>query len=111
MAWPELVPNAVCKTPIEIYLEDGINEDGSPKKTTVYSGTCNYSEQTKHILDAEQRLIRLSATALCNGDIAPGKDIAGMASVNNGQILRRIHAASKARNPDGTVNYTKVELL
>ena len=31
MKWPELVPDAVCHTPITIRLEaGGINEDGSP---------------------------------------------------------------------------------
>lgn len=35
MKWPELVPDSMCNTPITILFEDGINEDGSPKKTVI----------------------------------------------------------------------------
>lgn len=111
MKWPSLVPDSICHTPIKIQYEDGINEDGSPKKTVIFDGKCNYSEKSKQIMNAERQLIQLNATALFNGDIAPGKDIAGEAIINNGQVTRRIHTAARPRNPDGSVNYTQVELI
>ena len=38
MKWPELVPDSVCTIPVKIQFEDGINEDGSPKKAVLFEG-------------------------------------------------------------------------
>lgn len=111
MKWPQLVPTSVCTTPIKFVVTDGINEDGTPKQVTVFEGKCNYSEKSKSILDAERRLITLKATALVPGDIAPGKDIVGNAVINGGEVTRRIYESSRGRNPDGTVNFTQLELM
>ncbi|MGX8702070.1 hypothetical protein [Caproiciproducens sp.] len=112
MKWPELVPDAVCNTPIIINITDGINEDGSPKVVDTWEGKCNYSEKQKQILDAERRLITLEATALFNGDIFPGREkLEGEATLDGGSTVRTIYRGSRARNPDGTVNYTQLELM
>ena len=111
MKWPELVPDSVCTIPVKIQFEDGINEDGSPKKAVLFEGNCNYSENSKQVLDQERRLVQLQATALFNGDIAPGLDISGEVVINGGTVIRRIYSSSRARNPDGTVNFTKLELM
>lgn len=111
MKWPELVPDSVCTIPVKIQLEDGVNEDGSPKKIVLFEGNCNYSEKSKQVLDEERRLVQLQATALFNGDIAPGMDISGEVAVNGGKVTRRIYSSSRARNPDGTVNFTQLELM
>ena len=68
MKWPELVPDSVCTIPVKIQFEDGINEDGSPKKAVLFEGNCNYSENSKQVLDQERRLVQLQTTALFNGD-------------------------------------------
>ena len=47
MKWPELVPDSVCTIPVKIQFEDGINEDGSPKKAVLFEGNCNYSENSQ----------------------------------------------------------------
>lgn len=109
--WPNLVPASVCCTPIIIQFENGIQKDGSPKKDILYTGKCNYSEKSKQVLNAQRQMIQLQATALLNGDIAPGKDISGEVVINNGEITRRIYSASRGRNPDGTVNFTQLELI
>ena len=111
MKWPELVPAGVCTTPIKVVVTDGINENGTPKQAAVFEGMCNYSEKSKNVLGEERRLITLKATALFPGDIAPGKDIAGKAIINNGTATRRIYRSSRGRNPDGTVNFTQLELM
>ena len=86
MKYPQLVPDRVCTTPITVYRESGLNRDGSP-------------------------IITLNAVALFNGDIAPDSDtIEGDVDVLSG-IHRRIYASQKCRNPDGTVNYTRLELI
>ena len=109
MKWPNLVPDKVCTTPITVNFEDGVNEDGSPHVVAVFSGVCNYSEKAKTVFDGERKAVRLSAVALFNGDIYPGKDVEGCVEVGN--ITRRIFSFSRGRNPDGTVNFTQLELV
>lgn len=111
MTWPELVPAWVCTTKIKVTVENGIKEDGAPKQTVVFEGLCNYSEKERSVLDAERRLVSLEAQALIPGDIAAGKDISGRVVIGDGTVTRRIYRASRARNPDGTVNFTQLELM
>ncbi|MBQ8960450.1 MAG: hypothetical protein IJ071_04440 [Ruminococcus sp.] len=111
MRFPRLVPDKVCTTPITVYREGGLNRDGSPKRTVIFDGKCNYSEKTFQRMTADKQLITLNAVALFNGDIAPDvDDIEGEADVLHG-IHRRIYASQKCRDPDGAVNYTRLELI
>ena len=111
MKYPQLVPDRVCTTPITVYRESGLIRDGSPKRTVIFEGKCNYSEKTYQRITADKQLITLNATALFNGDIAPDVDtIEGEVNVLSG-IHRRIYASQKNRNPDGSVNYTRLELI
>lgn len=111
MKYPSLVPDRVCRTPVTVQRTEGINRDGSPKNTVIYSGKCFYSEKTYQKLTAEKQLVTLSGEALFNGDIAPDSDtITGNVTILHG-ITREIYASQKAKNPDGTVNYTRLELI
>ena len=112
MIWPKLVPDAVSTTSITVHLEfSGINEDGSPKTGRTIEAMCNFQQKNKWIMDGERRLMQLQATALFNGDIAPDMEImAGTVTTKNGGTWM-IHSSSRARNPDGTVNYTSLELV
>lgn len=111
MKFPSLVPDRVCNTPVTVYCEEGLNRDGSPKRTVVFEGKCFYSEKTKQKITAEKQLITLSGEVLFNGDIAPDTDvIAGEVRLLSG-VKRRIYASEKAKNPDDTVNYTRLELI
>lgn len=111
MKYPRLVPDRVCTTPITVFREGGLNRDGSPKRTIIFEGKCNYSEKTYQRITADKQLVTLNAQALFNGDIAPDTDtITGEAEVLSG-IRRRIYASQKCRDPDGTVNYTRLELI
>lgn len=112
MKWPQLVPGSVCRTPVEVRITNGIDEDGTPKVVAVWSGKCNYSEKQKQIFDAERRLIVLEATALFPGDIFPGREkLEGEVLIDSGSIIRTIYRGSRARNLDGTVNFTQLELM
>lgn len=114
MKWPKLVPTKMCHARIVVRIQRGVSVDGSPEYTQLWSGRCSYSERSKNVLNAERQLVRLEATALIDGDIAPGMDIAGEAVVTDEgapETVRTIYSASRARNPDGTVNYTRLELM
>lgn len=112
MKYPSLVPNRWCKTPIHIVInQEGISEDGEPLKALEINTMCNYQDKAKKVLTEQQQLIEIEGTALFNGDIAPS-----LASISSGTVVvngveRRIFRGTKARNPDGTVNYTKLELV
>ena len=107
MRWPELVPETVCTTPITVNLDaSGINEDGSPKAGQTIETMCNFQQKSKWSMDGERRLLQLQATALFRGDIAPELEVlVGTVTTKNGGSWV-IHSSSRARNPDGTVNYT-----
>lgn len=111
MHWPELVPDAVCTTPITVQLEDGLNEDGSPRKTILFAGRCNYTQKIQQKTDAERRVITISGVALMNGDPAPGAALCGTALIGIDEEPHLIHASARMRNSDGTVNYTRLELI
>lgn len=108
--WPRLVPPAVCNTPCTVVLTDGHGEDGAPREVARLTLRCNWQDAPRQILDAERRLIQLGGTAMFDGDIAPAVNVlAGTVEIYGNTWT--IHRGSKCRNPDGTVNYTKLELM
>jgi len=110
MKYPCLVPLQYCKTDVIINIElEDTEIDGSPKKVT-YEGKCNYQDSGKTIFTAEKRTVQVNGTVLIPKDIAP--DIPNITKGNviiNGE-KRDIASGNKCRNPDGTVNFTKIEV-
>lgn len=108
--WPRLVPARVCKTPCRILLTNGTVENGAPLTVADLALNCNWQDKPRQVLNAERQLIQLGGVALFDGDIAPSLDIlAGEVEIYG--KLWTIHQGSKCRNPDGTVNYTRLELM
>ena len=112
MKYPSLVPTRWCKTPIRVTInQEGISEDGEPLKAIEIDTLCNYQDKAKKVLTEQQQLIEIEGTALFNGDIFPSlASISDGIAIVNG-VARKIYRGTKARNPDGTVNYTKLELI
>ena len=112
MRYPCLVPKRLCKTDITCSFErEGLNEYGEPLKTIEYSGKCNYQDKAKTVLTAEKKLVQITGTALFPGDICPELPVISGGSAEIFGIKRRIEQGTKARNPDGSVNYTEVMLV
>ena len=112
MRYPCLVPRRLCKTPISIQIDqEGLNEYGEPFSTVTYSGNCNYQDKAKTVLTAEKKLIQITGTALFPGDICPELPVISRGEATILGATRRILEGRKARNPDGTVNYTEVLLI
>lgn len=112
MKYPCLVPKRLCKTDISVTIDqEGLNEYGEPLKPVEYYGQCNYQDKAKTVLTTEKKLIEITGTALFPGDICPDLPAisGGSAVIFGGK--RRILEGRKARNPDGTVNYTEVMLI
>lgn len=108
--WPRLVSPGVCKTPCTVILTDGTGEDGAPKEAEKLSLKCSWQDKPRQVLNAERQLIQLNGTALFNGDIAPRVNVL-TGTVEIYGIAWTIYRGSKCRNPDGTVNYTMLELM
>ena len=112
MKYPCLVPKRLCKTDISLVLEqEGLTEYGEPLPTFSYTGKCNYQDKAKTILTAEKKLVHITGTALFPGDICPDLPVISGGTATVFGVERRIQHGRKARNPDGTVNYTEVLLI
>ncbi len=109
MKYPPLVPEAVCKTPIRLTIQqEGLDEDGAPIEAFSFAGLCNWQDGAKTVLTAEQKYVRITGRAYFPGDLCPGIPVisGGWAEVFG--VRREIVEGIKARNPDGSVNYTEV---
>jgi hypothetical protein len=112
MKYPCLVPKRLCRTDISLTFDrEGITEYGDPLPTVVYSGKCNYQDKARTVLTAEKKLVEITGSALFTGDICPELPVISGGSAIVFGVKRRILQGSKARNPDGTVNYTEVLLV
>lgn len=111
MQWPSLVPDKVCTTPIHVSIEDtSLSEEGEPIILLDSDLMCNFQDAAYKTLTSEQKLITLSGKAYFNGDIAPNMAVISGGTVNVFGMTREIYIGSKSRNPDGTVNFTLLEL-
>ena len=112
MKYPSLVPAAVCRIPVTLTIyADELTEDGAPEVAATFTGFCNYQDSAQRVYTSDKHYIRLTGKALFNGDIFPA-----LSAIADGQAeifgeIRRIYRGTKARNPDGSVNYTEIQLM
>lgn len=111
MKYPCLVPKSLCKTPIHIEIyQERMTKYGEPLETIVVDCMCNYQDNAKTVFTKDKKLVELVGTAYIPGDIAPMlANISGGIVVVNGE-QRDISTGTKARNPDNSVNFTKIEV-
>jgi len=111
MGYMKLVPDWVLTTPIKVTIySDEIGEQGQPLEVLDENLMCNFQDSAYKTLTPEKSLITLSGKAFFNGDIAPDLPV-----ISDGEVVvfgetRKIYKGTKARNPDGSVNYTLLEL-
>ena len=106
--WPQLVLPQFCTTALQVHIES--EEDGDPASIVDWSGTCNYQDKAKKVYTSEKVLVEVTGTCLIPGDIAPDLDVISAGKVTIMGTNRDIAIGTKARNPDGSVNYTQLEL-
>ena len=111
MIWPRLVPPALCRTPVKVTLyREGVDEDGAPQKAAELEVCCNWQDSARVIRTGETHTAQLTGVAIFPGDLCPD-----LAEITSGRVevfggVRSISRGTKARNPDGTVNYTRLEV-
>ncbi|MCR5835968.1 MAG: hypothetical protein K6G88_05655 [Lachnospiraceae bacterium] len=111
MKYPELIPKSMCKTPVEVTVYgEGLTETGGPVIAFEGELLCNWQDNAHTVLTADKKLVTLSGTALIRGDIAPDLAVLSSGVVIVNGVERKLYKGTKARNPDGTVNYTKLEV-
>lgn len=112
MKYPCLILKQFCNTPIHVCVEqEGLTEDGAPMTAFEADLMCNYQDTAKTVLTAEGKQVQLSGVAMFQGDIAPDLPNLSGGIVTVFGVERQIFQGNKARNPDGTVNYTELRLI
>lgn len=112
MKYPCLVPKRLCKKDISLSFDrEGLNEYGDPLPPITFSGKCNYQDKAKTILTAEKKVVQITGSALLPGDVCPELPVISGGEAMIFGVKRRILEGRKARNPDGSVNYTEVWLI
>ena len=97
-------------TPCSITLYKGIGEDGGPVGAGSWSWLVNFSEKVRRVQDKNGQWVALTGVIRVKGDILPGAVFDdGVASIGGHEAKRIVHY-SRPRNPDGTVNHTRIEL-
>lgn len=112
MIWPELVPEFMCTTDIHVIIDsEEIGEEGHPICLLDTDLKCNYQDKGKRILTSEQKIVQITGSAFFHGDIAPEIPVITSGTAVIFGVERQIVLGEKARNPDGSVNYTRLELM
>lgn len=112
MKYPCLIKKSLCKTDITCEFErEGLNQYGEPLETIKLMCKCNYQDKARTILTTEKKTVQVTGTALFPGDICPELPVISSGTATIFGVKRRIEQGRKARNPDGSVNYTEVTLV
>ena len=113
MKYPCLILESACKSTVKVTIyEERISRTGGP--IVVMEDVplkCNYQDSSKVILTKGKKEVVITGTALFRGDICPECEEISSGKVDVFGMTRDIARGTKARNPDGTVNYTKLELM
>ncbi len=112
MKYPNLVRPCFCCTPIVVVLySEGLTEDGAPEIAFEGFLSCNWQDSGKTVLTAEQKRVQAEGVALFNGDICPDLAVISGGYVEVFGARRTVVKGRKVRNPDGTVNYTELDVM
>ena len=109
MKFPSLVKKQFCKTPVEVTIYgEGITEDGSP----VIAFECKNLYPSENLYPSN---ILCGGNAVCNvqskANIAPDSPTLSGGFVILDGVKRNIVQSIKHRNPDGTVNFTELDVI
>ena len=112
MAFPCLVEKRFCKTPVKVVIEsDEMNEDGELAEAFTVETTCNLQMGARVSMTKDKEKIELSGVALFIGDLCPSLPVIASGSVTINGKEYSINKGTKNLNPDGTVNFTTLELM
>lgn len=111
MKYPKLVIKPETEISVTLY-SDETGECG--ERVTVIENKklkCNYQDKARKVLTKDKEELQITGTAYFDGDIAPKLPVisSGMVIVFGKEFT--VIEGQKARNLDGSVNYTELWLL
>ena len=110
MNYPQLVPDWVCTTPVTVFLTGENDEQGEETVKQEIAVNCNMSVTVKNIKEGDRYVQKPVTSLYFNGPLAAkDSELKGWVILPEAE-KRNIVAGFLARNPDATVNYTKLEL-
>lgn len=96
------------RVPITVYLTK-LGRNGNTEVVNSYDGLCNFSESGKRVKSSNGEWVHLAGIVHIGEDIFPdAKHIEGYVIFRDKKY--HIENSSRPRNPDGTVNHTRLEL-
>lgn len=111
MLYPRLVASFVQSMPTEVVIDiDGIDEDGAPIEGESWTGSANYQDYVREVYRQDRSETEVHARLYIDGDPFPDIAVFGGGTVTVFGEERSIVLGMKARNPDATVNYTRLDL-
>ena len=112
MAFPCLVDKKFCKTNVLVTIDrDEMNEDGEIERVASIITTCNLQMGARVSMTKDKEKIELAGVALFIGDLCPSVPVISSGTVKIYDREYSINKGTKNLNPDGTVNYTTLELI
>ena len=112
MAFPCLVDKKFCKTDIMVTIDGTeVNEDGEIEPYASIITKCNLQMGARASFTKDKEKIELSGVALFIGDLCPTIPVIASGNVVIDGNTYGINKGTKNLNPDGTVNYTTLELI
>lgn len=112
MKFPCLVDKRFCKTNVLVKLDKNeLNEDGELESQLAIITTCNLQMGARASFTKDKEKIELSGVALFIGDLCPSLPVIASGTVRIKEQEYSINKGTKNLNPDGTVNYTTLELI
>lgn len=109
MAFPKLVRTP--KTPIRVVITAAeANEFNEAETLLDQDFLCNYQDAAAVKHTADKRIPEVTGTVYIDGDVLPNAAV-----ISSGHVIvfgetRIIVAGTKARNLDGSVNYTRLDV-
>lgn len=105
-------PNYLLNTECMIKLNtEGLNEEGEPEAAKTWQGKVIFSEKARTTMNADNRIIRLEGQVIVKGDIAPDLKVISDGEVTVNDKTYQIYRSERARNPDGSIHHTVLELM
>lgn len=111
MKYPKLVINPKTDISVTLYADE-IGECG--ERVAVIEDKklkCNYQDKARKVLTKDKEELQITGTAYFDGDIAPELPTISCGMVVVFGIRFEVVEGQKARNIDGSVNYTELWLV
>lgn len=107
--FPKLVRNP--RTPVQVVIvANEPNEFNERPALLDKTFLCNYQDAATVRYTADKQVMEITGTIYIDGDILPGTAVISSGYVTIFGEKMQIVKGSKARNLDGTVNYTRLDV-